>query len=697
VTESESTRATIDEILSIIGLHTDFNDRARKHFEKLDKLELVQILTGSKNILNVARRYALPSEPRLAGSVNNEIAKTEESSSYARLIELKGMPSAQREEIGSTRYVTAVCDALREICRSGRLTDIVASHRNYVTIYHWVENLWADGELDARKEYWRILAITQRKVTNEHLPSLDKLWHRILLKSGSEYPRHYASVALQGFCWSNRTSTAEGMAGAVLTFLRWAESIHLAEGDFKQYCQTFLEILEQAFEELPATAPWEAFNISASEPNKGPRRYISWLTEVLQQNQRLLPAKRSAFVTRVPTTRDVRSFQEALETLPVPVGIARARNLFERYSELTWRFGDVPTMAIACNRIAASLLHLPAYAGNVEADRLIVQIALELVRWQPNHLSGWRLWLRGLTRNVQYPGVEFVLWEAIRRFPADRIFRNQLADFQKSQGRNLEAEHSLRSTIELFPMNIAAHEKLARLVASQPGRLNEAIAIGARASQLKGFSKKSFSKVLREIASRSETNVPLAEWDSRDTRSDNLNDRHPDYMVECVAMNGRALLAEFRLKCPALALEISAVRELQFLANEADLPFARFILARSLPNYVPIDSDAGAFPIAFVRALGRLDDSSWRSMVIMARSKESKWLVRVAESLLVRSGEDVDVAAWLSGEQIVPGRICSALRDRLTALIGRADSDKGAVVIQLVDAAAMMFDEEIAA
>jgi tetratricopeptide (TPR) repeat protein len=642
-------------------------------------------------------------------SLNSEVPPAGGGSAYVRLTQLKGMLPAQREALGFSRYTTAVCDALRGLSEHGGHDEIVACHRNYVSLYRWVEGLWTDEGLDALIEYWRVLATTQRKVKDEHLPSLDLLWRRILLKSGTEYPLHYAGLALQGLCWSERASTVETMSSVVLTFLRWAESIQLDEDAFKQRCEEFVKGLEEAFDGTSATPPWRAFDIAALEQPESIRRYASWLIEALTEKQRPDVIVREALSMRAPNRQELNTLIGTLETAPVSDGIARVRGLYRRYVEYTWRYGDAELLGVALSRMANALLEQPAYARSNEVDTLVSEMAIELVRWQPNHQSGWALWLRALIKSEAYPGIELVLWEAIRRFSDNQIFRNQLADFQERQARYCEAEHLLRLNIEYFPKNAATYQRLAKLLARQTGRLDEAISIGNRASQLYGFRTKGLTKVLREIASRPEGQDIRSEPQifGRDL-GENLKRRPRDGMVECVALNGRALLAEFRLKCPGLEMEASAVRELQFLANEADLPFARFILARSLPNYcAPNDTSAGVFPIAFVQAIGRLDHTNWQSLLTRARSQESKWLVRVAESLLGPIAEDNEVAAWLSGERTVAGRICAVLRRRLMELIRRADSksgvvielvrQRGAVVTALSDAAAMMFDDEIAA
>ena len=138
------------------------------------------------------------------------------------------------------------------------------------------------------------------------------------------------------------------------------------------------------------------------------------------------------------------------------------------------------------------------------------------------------------------------------------------------------------------------------------------------------------------------------------------------------------------------------------------MPLARFLLARSLPNYDPSNIvSAGVFPVEFVKALRRSDNKNWESVTISARSADSKWLVRIAKAVRIPKIEDHDVAAWLSGEQKLGSMICSVLQRRLTERISGIDA-KGAVVIDLqkrkrivekalADVAAMMFDEEIAA
>jgi hypothetical protein len=177
-------------------------------------------------------------------------------------------------------------------------------------------------------------------------------------------------------------------------------------------------------------------------------------------------------------------------------------------------------------------------------------------------------------------------------------------------------------------------------------------------------------------------------------------------IAESVALHGRAMRAGFQLTCPGLGLEASAARELKLLAD-SDLPFARFILTRSIPGHdVSRDVASSMFPVAFAKAIQRLDDPAWNVLLNSVRSEEAKWLVRVAQVLLSPEIEEAKVLSLL-GETTSAGRLGDVVRTRLKALLSAVEG-KPSVVIQinerrkeitkvLGDAAATMFDARLAA
>jgi tetratricopeptide (TPR) repeat protein len=670
----------------------------------------MQILTAEKTTLNLARRQTISIDAIIAEhALKIESRQRHTVSAFSRLNELKEMLPNDRLALGTLPYIRAVCDALKNCGELAEVEEIVAIHRNYLSFYRWLEDLWIEGGPDARKEYWRVLAITQRKVKGHDVQNLELLWRRILLMAGTQYPIHYSEVALQGLCWSERSATAEAFASVIQTFVNWAYSIGLEEEYFKTLLRGFIEHLEDALGDKASRERWAAFDIAASEFRNSVDKYVRWLGEVLSEGGRTLSKERRSVPSWTPNKRALDTLIRWLGTAPAAAGIARVREFYEAYAEYTWRYGDFDLLAKSLTRMAFALLEHPTYASSTDVASLVRDMAIELIRWQPNYRSGWMLWLRALNQNEGHSSVEVILWETIRRFPDDKFFRNQLADIHVKQGRYCEAEHLLRLNIEDFPTDAASYRKLADLLARQPERLEEAILIGNQASRIRGFKTKGLTSVLRKIASSAvgKDILFISRISSQDL-SLPLTGDPSDEMANSIVLHARAMLAQFQLTCPGLEAEESSARELISLVHDNDLPFAKFILARTLPNYDDSnDLSTAVFPMAFAKAIATLEPANWQALSMAARSPESRWLVRVAESLLSSGPQDNDFFAWLKGKTRVAGRISTLLRRRLLELTGDVDSEEGVVielskrrkeVVKILgDTVAAMFDEEIAA
>jgi hypothetical protein len=74
--------------------------------------------------------------------------------------------------------------------------------RRFLIWNDWVARLVLSPARDARAEYWRMLALTQRTiastVTNVNANALESMWHRVCREAGSLLPRHYLQIGLLG-------------------------------------------------------------------------------------------------------------------------------------------------------------------------------------------------------------------------------------------------------------------------------------------------------------------------------------------------------------------------------------------------------------------------------------------------------------------------------------------------------------------
>ena len=100
------------------------------------------------------------------------------------------------------RRVREFCEAF-EIVALLNVADAAAELRKRMLAWNdWVARLVLSPVRDARAEYWRMLALTQKSVS-EAAPELDAnglapLWQRICREAGARLPRHYLSIGLLG-------------------------------------------------------------------------------------------------------------------------------------------------------------------------------------------------------------------------------------------------------------------------------------------------------------------------------------------------------------------------------------------------------------------------------------------------------------------------------------------------------------------
>lgn len=366
---------------------------------------------------------------------------------------------------------------------------VVDLHKNYVTWSAFFENFVIDRGLDLRRDFLRILALTQQQAEDAELASrrLMPLWLAICAESGGsgQYDESYLRVALLGL---RRLPLGKELSSnedfALYGLARWAAARNPAKTDFLREWR----VLEGDF---PRSAdfwpPRVEAAITAMEQEVSERTRTSddarstfpaaaWWREdvglVLRQQKR--PGARPA----EPPLRTLR--EEFLHRIGQPFAAINTQldhliSAHRRYADAT---GDVSYLVRTAFKVGMRLIE-----GGTKSERIVrgeaaVRLAGLAFDYDPVDVFAWSLRRDALDAAGRSSDAELVGWEVIRRFPEDPHQRTRLATvLYESLGRPEEAEALLRETMTLFPHDSPSRNQLATVLSESLGRPEEAEAL----------------------------------------------------------------------------------------------------------------------------------------------------------------------------------------------------------------------------
>ena len=383
-------------------------------------------------------------------------------------------------DLGLSRLQTLV-SIIRRIKPALTVQDL---HRDYIRWNAFFGLFALDRSFDLKREYLRILAQTQNDAPQGLAPRrLMPLWLNICAESGGGGLHHesYLRVGLMGLRGlplgadfdANEDFALQGLArwaaarlpGKAAFLREW----HLLEGDFphspgfwpqrvaRAIAGIEHEIAERtrfAEKTFPAAAWWR----NDVEIGEGPRGVKAQFGGSVEPPPRELLEK---LLQRIGDP--FAALKPGLDLL-----IASHR----RYADAT---GDVFYLVrTACN-IGMKLLHAGMRAERSVRGDKAVELAELAIGYQPSNVFAWALYRDGLRNAGRLADAELVGWEAIRRFPEDEQWRNQLAALlAENLHRPEEAAALLRDAIALFPDDAVARNQLATLLADDLKQPDEA-------------------------------------------------------------------------------------------------------------------------------------------------------------------------------------------------------------------------------
>ena len=635
-------------------------------------------------------------------------------------------------DAGGFKRLAATLDRLLAVIRRTRPCDTVGDlHRRYAHWFGVTEAAVIDQGLDLRREYWRILALSQDRAGQGLAPRrLMSLWLEICAEAGpsGQFDESYLDVGLTGLRQlplgddhdANEEAVCHGLA-------RWA----VRQRPTKAAFLTRWREIEAAYPRNPVYWPPLVADVIAavedefrSDKDKATPSFevAKWWREELElplpaRGRPAPPSGRRRTIAPVPFDM----IQRVLQNLNSPVAVLRPQidRLLARQRHYADATGDVFYLVrTACNVGMQLIERNPteqAARGEIAAT-----LAREALEYQPADVFAWALWPRALAAQQTYAAAETVGWERIRRFPENLHGRTELATLlSEFLSRPAEAERLLRETITFFPRGAVARAQLATVLADHLDRADDAITVLREAITLIPEHPHSYGQLAILLADRfhdrnGAIQVLLA-----------LLHRQPDNSVAqellARAQSGRRLRAErtqrrpFPASVDTVNLPTARARHALFLVeaggdSERDaalgeiarilvedpgLAYARYAAERAGVARASGFGDT-MFAVAFERAAREGSAAALRALISRARGVEG-YLVRAGITLLTQGSEFEIPAAANDADAGALMRRFAVLVDELPSYETRRDSGPRPYLRLLSDFAAAELSNRLVA
>lgn len=541
-------------------------------------------------------------------------------------------------------------------------------HARYVVWMNLLETSRLDAGLDPRREYLRLLALTQ-DLSGQGRRRMPQ-WLELCAEAGplGRFPADHLDVALLGLRRLPLEAGQDGNEEAVCHGLaRWAARQRPSQAEFLARWREIESayprgagywppLLERVIATVETHLTEENRGAPASFPAAAWWREEMELPAVPAGRRAPPPERRGPVEPPSPALREA-LLRDAASPLPqLAPRIAQMEAAYRRYTDAT---GD-PYYLIrsACN-VGMALLKPPFRedpARGVVATRL-ARLALE---HEPANHYAWALWRDGVAAQGDLGAAEAIGWEAIRRFPENPQWRNQLATLLAEQrGRPPEAVTLLRETRALFPQNAATRSQLARLLREALGQPEEARAVLEEALDLLPDNPFSYGDLAALLADHFgdragaervlRANLRLFPEDKfgqgmlqRLHQGQRLRrapaprpEIAPAHDLETADLPAAALRrALFRAETGGGAAAMAEIQHL--LAEDPSLAYARYVAAR-LGVPPPNDRPETAFAFAFQRAMA---EGSAEGFTALARRPGLEGFVARAGLTLITGGRD---------------------------------------------------------
>jgi tetratricopeptide (TPR) repeat protein len=445
-------------------------------FESAPEKEFGDLLAGYADIHPYERADAPDAARMLFGPLNPEDgARKALGPAILTWLETRRKEQLPAARPKLQRRVREICEAF-EIVALLDVADAAVDLRRRLLIWNdWVAGLVLSSARDARAEYWRTLALTQRLFADAE-PMIDAnglapMWQSICREAGGRLPRYYLSVGLLGL---RRLPKFEKSTDLWVPGLaQWALARQPSDAEFKaewlalkplyprtpQSWRTLIARLLSAptFKdaELDAPAWWHV------DPDFAP---------MLRENFTFSDAPLRSPMPQ-ECNRIIEKLDERFEDVEPSID-----DLFVRHRRYLHATGDAQYFVRAIHALGRELIARGGDNPHQRAQK-VQGLVREGLSWQPHDRYLWSLWRDALLADGAPEAAELVGWEYVRRDPANPGARTDLATLlARSLNKLDEAETLLRETIEKFPDNAHARCQAAELLIAED-RIAEATSV----------------------------------------------------------------------------------------------------------------------------------------------------------------------------------------------------------------------------
>ena len=496
-------------------------------------------------------------------------------------------------------------------------------HLRFESWNGFFENFVVDSGLDLRREYYRVLSLSQDIAADHGLDArrLVPLWLSVCAGSGDsgQFDISNLEVALDGLrLLPNDDKHPARTSPELLGLAFWAAQQQPGEGEFKfewtlrkKYCKRTDEITAERVQTAVAIAERDLTERTKGEETTFPLADW-WLRDVgIDPANRKSPGRHGA-AEPVPK----REWEAILRTVGEPLNTVRPEieklmRRQRRYADATGDFFYL--VRTACN-FGMRLLELSPESERIERGRLAASLAAQALGHDQTDIFAWSLTRDALAASGRMADAELVGWEAIRRFPENVQWRTQLASLLATgAGKAREAESLLRETADLFPADPHARALLATVLADDLRLVEEAREILAEAVE-KGVADDATHGLMRKLERGSELRG-TGSW-PRMVESDAS-------VLELSSGSARRQL--FLYETGTASLE--AMRA--FLADLPTDGYAVYLSNRVGLLEKPLDTN---FALAFENALRNAEPSAWRTLLAKVRPPEKAIVLEALDS-----------------------------------------------------------------
>jgi tetratricopeptide (TPR) repeat protein len=462
---------------------------------------------------------------------------------------------------------------------------VIDLHRRFAYWNAWAETLVLDRGLDLRREYWRLLTLTQDIAADAGLAPrrLLPFWLDICGEAGSRgrYDETYLAVGLLGLRSLPLGEEGANEEAALHGLARWADAQRPPKARFLREWH----VLEGAFPRDPTFWTDLVARVLASIEEEIARQTRSarttfpaadWWREDVEVVRGAHIEPRAGELE--PPSRELR---EALLAhihagRPFSTLEPRLRALMQRHERYATRTGDTFYLVRTSCNIGMQLLR----GGDVPERRAAAarELARLALQFESANVYAWALWRDALAAEGHLEAAELIGWETIRRFPENPQWRSQLALLLTDHhNRPQEAESLLHETMQMFPDDVVAHAQLANVVGRDTARLKEAIAILQQALVIEPTNR-----IAQNMKSRFEggrTSAPPRPATPTGPVAPAAATSPPDLPTD-LAASARMRRALFRVRTATPDAREAAKREVELILREDEnLAYARYVAA----------------------------------------------------------------------------------------------------------------------